>query len=270
MTSQEIVASLPYLRRYARALTGSQNRGDQYVRVCLEAMLRDPERMSSDGDARVKLFTTFHEIWSVIDAITPQGDGSDTDGSDSEIEHSVAALPPMERQVLLLIALERFTIEETARILDIGEREVRALLDRAKAEIRRQSAVRVLIVEDDPVIAMDVTLLVEDMGHQVIGSASRHDEAVRIANEHQPDLILADVELAEGDDGISTVQDILKGVAAKVIFITGHPERLLTGQTLEPAFIITKPFEPDTLHAAIGQALSVTQPHRVEPAVGAA
>ncbi len=265
MNSQQIVAVLPYLRRYARALTGSQDRGDQYVRVCLEAVLKEPERIKSHEDVRLQLFTLFHDVWAMVDSIAPQPERSHPDGETAQVEQSVVTLPPLERQVLLLVFLERFPIADVARILDLGEHEVLVLLDRAKADIRCQSAVDVLIIEDDPVIAMNLSLIVEDMGHSVVGTAARHDEAVKLALEYRPGLVLADVRLADGDDGIETVQDILEGMEARVIFITGHPERLLTGQTVEPAFVLTKPFEPDVLRAAIGQALTMRMPHDRRP-----
>src|SRR3546814_15491317 len=85
------------------------------------------------------------------------------------------------------------------------------------------------------------------MGHNVTGTAARQREAIALVEQTAPDLILADIQLADGDDGIKTVQENLKTAKMPVIFVTGFPERLLTGRTLEPAFVIPKPFEPETL-----------------------
>ena len=68
--------------------------------------------------------------------------------------------------------------------------------------------------------------------------------------------MLADIQLRDGDSGIVAVREILKAVSAPVIFVTGFPERLLTGHGLEPAFIITKPFDPEMLKTAMAHALN--------------
>jgi CheY-like chemotaxis protein len=107
---------------------------------------------------------------------------------------------------------------------------------------------------------MDIQSIVESLGHTVVGIASRQAEAVALAQKHRPGLVLADVQLQDGDSGIVTVQEILRAMDAPVIFVTGFPERLLTGDRVEPAFIITKPFDPETLKVAIGQALSFSAP----------
>jgi CheY-like chemotaxis protein len=255
--SHDIVRLLPYLRRYARALTGSQSTGDEYVRLCLEAILAEPARIKNAADLRVELFAVFHDAWDIVDSAIPEADGAaDVTG----INRQLAALPSIERQVLLLIALERFSTGETARILDLDEADVIRKLDLARQELRRQATTKVLIIEDEPVIAMDVAGIVESLGHEVIGVAGRQAEAVELARKHQPGLVLADVQLQDGDSGIVTVQEIMQSMDAPVIFVTGVPERLLTGDRVEPAFIVTKPFDPETLKVAIVQALSFSTP----------
>jgi CheY-like chemotaxis protein len=256
--SHDIVRLLPYLRRYARALTGSQATGDQYVRVCLEAILAEPERIKNTDDLRVELFAIFHDAWDIVDSALPQADGAGE--NEGGLRRQLAALPSLERQVLLLVALERFSTAETARILNLTETEIVDKLALARQELRRQAATRVLIIEDEPVIAMDIAGIVESLGHEVVGVAARQVEAVELARQHQPGLVLADVQLQDGDSGILTVQEILRSMDAPVIFVTGFPERLLTGDRVEPAFIVTKPFDPETLKVAIGQALSFSAP----------
>jgi CheY-like chemotaxis protein len=255
--SHDIVRLLPYLRRYARALTGSQSTGDEYVRLCLEAILAEPARIKNAADLRVELFAVFHDAWDIVDSAIPEAEGG---VDETGINRQLAALPSIERQVLLLIALERFSTAETARILDLDEADVIRKLDLARQELRRQTRTKVLIIEDEPVIAMDVAGIVESLGHEVIGVAGRHAEAVELARKHQPGLVLADVQLQDGDSGILTVQEIMQSMEAPVIFVTGFPERLLTGDRVEPAFIVTKPFDPETLKVAIVQALSFSTP----------
>jgi CheY-like chemotaxis protein/DNA-directed RNA polymerase specialized sigma24 family protein len=261
--SHDIVRLLPYLRRYARALTGSQETGDQYVRLCLEAILAEPERIKSASDLRVELFAVFHDAWDIVDSAIPLPEGAE---NEEGLHRQLAALPSIERQVLLLIALERFSTAEAARILDLDEADVVKKLDVARQELRRQATTRVLIIEDEPVIAMDIAGIVESLGHEVVGVAARQAEAVELARKHQPGLVLADVQLQDGDSGIVTVQEIMRSMDAPVIFVTGFPERLLTGDRVEPAFIVTKPFDPETLKVAIVQALSFSAPQALKPA----
>lgn len=251
--SHQIVPHLPYLRRYARALTGAQARGDSYVRGCLEAVMAEPERLDVSGNLRVALFKLFHDLWSIVDSAVPQprlGDGD-------PVGVGLQALPSRERQALLLTALEGFTTAEAATILGIDEATVVELVKQARSDIMRQQATRVLIIEDDPLIAMDIAQIVREMGHTVCGTAARKDEALDVARRTQPGLVLADIQLKDGDTGVETVQELLKSVSVPVVFVTGYPEKLLTGERIEPTFLVTKPFDPETLKTAIGQALSV-------------
>jgi CheY-like chemotaxis protein len=114
----------------------------------------------------------------------------------------------------------------------------------------------VLIIEDEPIIAMDIEELVSNCGHNVVGVATSEAEAVALAERHRPGLILADINLGDGGDGTSAVARIMQHHYAPVIFVTAYPERLLTGDAVEPAFIITKPFEPLTLAIATYQAVT--------------
>jgi len=113
----------------------------------------------------------------------------------------------------------------------------------------------VLIIEDEPVIAADIEALVQELGHRICDIAATRQEAVEAAKRDAPGLVLADIQLADGSSGVDAVKEILSVHEAPVIFITAFPERLLTGERPEPTFLITKPFQPETVKAAIGQAL---------------
>ena len=140
-------------------------------------------------------------------------------------------------------------------IVDVDADEVDGLVNDALVEIDRQTRCRVLIIEDEPIIAMDIESIVRDLGHDVVGIAVTRDEAVSMAADTEPGLVLADIQLADDSSGIDAVSDILSVTDVPVIFITAFPERLLTGQRPEPAFLITKPFQQSTLKASIAQAL---------------
>lgn len=254
-----IVSNLPFLRRYARMLTGSQQRGDEYVRVCLEAIVAEPDSFEVTTDIHLELFARFHAIWTVVDAAVPEDAGRPGQDLEGRIRQTLGDLPSTERQALLLVSVEGFTTEQAGHILGLGEAEVRELIRKARLDISRQTTARILIIEDDPIIALDNSEIVRQMGHEVVGTAARQREALDLAAERKPDLILADIQLADGDDGMETVREILTTATLPVIFVTGFPERLLTGGSLEPAFVVTKPFDSDTLKTAIAHALSTAK-----------
>ena len=243
---------LPYVRRYARALTGDQATGDNYVRVALEALAAGERQLSSDMTPRVALYQVFHAIWSSTGAQLE--DSSGMDGRD-DASRRLMRIAPRSRQAFLLTALEGFTPSEAAQILSADVSDVEQLIGAAQAEIDAELATDVLIIEDEAIISADIESLVKELGHNVTATATTHDEAVDAVARHRPGLVLADIQLADGSSGIDAVKDILKRFDVPVIFITAFPERLLTGERPEPTFLITKPFQPETVKAAISQAL---------------
>jgi CheY-like chemotaxis protein len=245
---------LPYVRRYARALTGDQATGDNYVRVALEALAAGERQLSPDMTPRVALYQVFHAIWSSTGAQLEDGSGIDARAND-DASGRLMRIAPRSRQAFLLTALEGFTPSEAAQILSADVHDVERLIGSAQAEIDAELATDVLIIEDEAIISADIESLVRDLGHNVTATATTHDEAVEAVSNHRPGLVLADIQLADGSSGIDAVKDILKKFDVPVIFITAFPERLLTGERPEPTFLITKPFQPETVKAAISQAL---------------
>jgi len=242
---------LPFLRRYARALSGSQRSGDAYVAATLEAIIDDPS-LIGEHDARVDLYRVFQAIWSTAHIESrPQ----DEEGLAAKAQSRLRALTPPARQALLLTALETFTVEEAGRILGVSSDQVEQWVEQARADIENQIRARVLIIEDEPLIAFDLSDIVESLGHQVVATADTADKAVRAAQNLRPDLILADIQLANGTSGISAVNEILSSFSVPVIFITAFPDRLLTGERPEPTFLITKPYLDHVVGAAVSQAM---------------
>jgi CheY-like chemotaxis protein len=243
---------LPYIRRYARALTGAQNTGDHYVRVALEALAAGEATLPSQLSPRVALYHVFHAIWGSTGARLENRDEGETSSDPSQ---RLMRIAPRSRQAFLLTALEGFTPTEAAQILGCDFAEVERLISLAQAEIDAELATDVLIIEDEPVIAADIEALVRELGHHVVDIAATRAEALDAIANKAPGLVLADIQLADGSSGIDAVKDILARYDTPVIFITAFPERLLTGERPEPTFLITKPFQPETVKAAIGQAL---------------
>ncbi|MDO6413840.1 response regulator [Sphingomonas sp. BIUV-7] len=250
---QDLAPHLPFLRRYARALTGTQQHGDAYVRATLEAIVAAPQDFPRDVDVRLGLYRTFQRIW---DSVNEDADETDEGDPHAGIANArLAKITPRSRQALLLTQLEGFTPEDAAYLMDEESSDVEEMVRDAIAEIERQTRADVLIIEDEPIIAMDLETIVRDLGHNVTGVAVTRDEAVAQALAQRPGLVLADIQLADDSSGIDAVKDILAEFSVPVIFITAFPERLLTGERPEPTFLITKPFQRSTVKAAISQAL---------------
>jgi CheY-like chemotaxis protein len=249
----QIAANLPFLRRYARALTGSQASGDAFVREMLEGALADAELMESLLGGRVPLYRAVGKVWnsaaSQIAATAPSSE------HEAGAQARLGAITPPARQALLLTTLEDFTIAETAAILDLSSEAVEALVAEAIADIEREQTTSVLIIEDEPLIAMQLEDLVTSLGHTISGTAATRTQARAAVAQAIPRLVLADIQLADGSSGLDAVDDILSVGTMPVIFITAYPERLLTGDRPEPTYLVTKPFQEATVRAAISQAL---------------
>jgi CheY-like chemotaxis protein len=249
----QIAANLPFLRRYARALTGSQASGDAFVREMLEAVLADDDLKVSLAGGRVQLYRAFSKIWA--SASGPLATGETTSEHEAGAQARLGAITPPARQALLLTTLEDFTTAEAAVILDRSPEDVTQMVAEAIAEIEREQTTSVLIIEDEPLIAMQLEDLVTSLGHTVSGTAATRTQARAAVAEAMPGLVLADIQLADGSSGLDAVDDILSAGSMPVIFITAYPERLLTGDRPEPTYLVTKPFQEATVRAAISQAL---------------
>ncbi len=250
-TAEVVRRELPYLRRYARALTGDQAAGDAMVHDALTALTRAAAPPQLD---RLELFRALHRA-----AREDPGSAGPRD-PEAVIALRLDRLAPERRQALLLSALERFDAEQIAFVLDLpAADDALALIDQARADMRAQEATRVLIIEDEPVIALDIASHIEQVGHRVVGIAATAAEAMALAEREQPGLVLADIQLGDGSSGIDAANAILSSLHVPIVFVTAFPERLLTGQRPEPTFVVTKPFVVDTLSVAISQALITRQ-----------
>lgn len=250
-----VAPHLPYLRRFARALTGSQESGDAYVVAVLEALVADHSIFDTSLSPRVALYRAFLGVWNSMPLNTEGRPGGAELEASNAPDKRLEALTPKPRQAFLLVAVEGFQPEAAAQVLGVSPDELTRLIDQAGNEIADQIAADVLVIEDEPLIAMDLEMLVTEIGHRVQGVARTHKEAIEAVKRNRPGLVLADIQLADGSSGLEAVDEILSLIDVPIIFITAYPERLLTGQKPEPVFLITKPFQPDTVKAIISQAL---------------
>ncbi len=267
--AERIAPNLPFLRRYARALSGAQESGDAQVAALLEALIASPALVEAEGASdRVALYRAFQRRWVAIESVgaaptarerttetSARERTTDTSARERTTQERLARLTPPARQALLLSAVEGFTLVEIGQILDIRPEDATALVEAAQAELKRQLSARVLIIEDEPMIAMDIAAIVTDLGHSVVATANTQAKAVEAALAHRPELVLADIRLAGGGSGVEAVREILAAFSVPVIFITAYPERLFSGVRPEPTFLIAKPFKATAVQAAVSQAL---------------
>ncbi|MEM6760926.1 MAG: response regulator [Pseudomonadota bacterium] len=250
--ADKIGANLHYLRRYARALTGSRTSGDTYAATTLEAILSDPSMFDHAAAPKVALFSAFHAIW------VTSGANFDTkeDGPAAEAQRHLTGLTSGSREALLLHTLEEFSREDVATIMGSTVAEVSELVTIAYDEMSKSVGGKVMIIEDEAIIAMDLETIVSDMGHRITGVARTAAGAIDLFERERPDLILSDIQLADNSSGIDAVNAIIeKSGDVPVIFITAYPERLLTGEGPEPAFLISKPYTVDQVRSAASQAM---------------
>ncbi len=255
MPLERLSRIVPGLRRYARALTGSQPDGDALVHATLGAILEDSLSIDAGLPLRVGLYRAFHEVWS-----NAADTGAITADIRRRVDQRLQSLDAPSRVALLLTSMEGFTVQEVAAIVGETEEEVEAQIAAVHRDIDRQLATRVLIIEDEWIIALDLSNLVRSLGHEVVGVAPTRDRAIELAATTRPGLVLADIQLADGSSGIDAVNSILNGFDVPVIFITAFPERLLTGERPEPTYLVTKPFSSEAVQALIGQALFFHEP----------
>jgi CheY-like chemotaxis protein/DNA-directed RNA polymerase specialized sigma24 family protein len=254
--SQLVAQHVPYLRRYARALTGNQASGDAYVAATLEALVKDPKLLDGgllEGAAqpRVALFRLLSTIWNSLAV----NDTADRVVNLVPAERHLGQITAMPRQAFLLVAVEGFSEDDAATILDVDRHKLQDLVEESGRELAAQIATDILIIEDEVLIALDLENLVESLGHRVMGIARTRSEAIALVRTQRPGLILADIQLADGSSGLEAVNDLLNSFEVPVIFITAYPERFLTGERPEPAFLVSKPYQPSTVSALVSQAL---------------
>lgn len=249
--SDQLASTIPFLRRFARTVTGSQASGDAFAAAALEAILVD--RSALDGiDVKTGLFRVFYGIWTSAGAPIQETES----GPRAKAQERLAKLTNNSREALLLFSIEGFSYAEIGTIVGIETAEAEELVVIARQEMADSASGSVMIIEDEAIIAMDIENIVADMGHRVTGVARTQAEAVKLCREDVPDLVLADIQLADNSSGIDAVNDILAEHGVRpVIFITAFPERLLTGDKPEPAFLISKPYNVDQVISAVSQAM---------------
>lgn len=241
-TTRQLRSSIPYLRRFSRALTGRQAIADADVIRVLDEALNDPSLLNLCTSPRASLFRQLLRALGSHASGTGRADGT-------------PFVSPVQRQAHLLIKVEGFTPSEAAEIIGVDRNALPSLLELAARDAASLAGAGVLIIEDDPLISMQLEHIVDQLGHRILGVASTRQQVAKRMRAANVDLVLSDVQLGDGSSGIDAVSDLSRCSNASSIFITAYPERLLTGARPEPTFLISKPFDPEAVSAAISQAL---------------
>lgn len=250
---QDIEEQLPYLRRYARAMSGSRDLGDRIAEQALIRFLRDDEALSENTDLRVVLFRALQDARGELDYALEDEAASK---ALAQANRHLSRLTPGSRDAFLLSAFEQFSTEQIATIMRRTPDEIDGLITVARQDLSNMITGRILVIEDELAVANEISEIVVEMGHSVIGNAPTKEDALEIVEQVEPDLILSDIQLANGGSGITAVSEILRSYPmTPVVYITGFPERLLTGKGPEPAFLVTKPYSPEQVRSAVSQAM---------------
>jgi len=254
---------LPYMRRYARAMTGSQVLGDRYVQATLAAILNQSGLIEPNIPLRVALYRIMYDIDPPKAA--PRED------LQGRAHRRLSTLATPRRAALLLHTIEELSLLDISLVMQRSVVDVAQMVHDARTELQDSMTGHILIIEDEAVTAMDLQDIVSAQGHTVTGIARTRVDALKLGKETRPDLILADIRLADHSSGIDAVNDLLaQSDEIPVIFITAFPELLLTGDKQEPTFVISKPFTDEKVHSAVSQAMffsTVTGVQKTSPSI---
>ncbi|GGE78750.1 response regulator [Niveispirillum cyanobacteriorum] len=245
MSRRGVEPHLARLRRHARAMAGSQSSGDAYVTALLDIINADASILHDPRCPRVGLFRLYSQL-----VATTSRDTGESGPADLRQLPAPAMLPHQIREALLLMSVERFSIGEVAEIMGVAPPEVQALVDAAGESLAALGGAEVMIIESEPLIAMNIKQIVEDLGLRVNSMPPTHGRALPMLHHHTPDLIIAD-----GGSHLAVVEDLYTAGKPPVIFISAYPEMVLTGSRPEPVFVAAKPFDPAEIKALIFQAL---------------
>ena len=174
-----IAPHLPFLRRYSRALVGDQNSGDAYVAALLEAIIAEPGQIQDATDIRVALYRDYCRLWQSVPLNMRTNNSAEA--WETLAQKHLSAISPKARQAFLLNALEGFKTGDIGNILACDTATVAQLLAEASATISNQVATDVMIIEDEPIIALDIEDIVQSLGHRVTGVARTESQALRLA-----------------------------------------------------------------------------------------
>ncbi len=243
---------LRFVRQFARAVTSDQFLGDEIAAAALSNFDYASLEGLSDRERQVAVFRAFYDAWRSA----PTESGAAFSNRSVLAARPFTAEPP--RQLVLLVDVIGIDSSKAAALLDIDSDEAKRMLaEERKLIAATQVSGTALVVEDEPVIALEVAATLEMIGLDVVATARNAEDAVRLAHQHKPDVVMADYDLGAGRTGLDAVRDITSELPVIAIFLTAYPDDVLSGSDYDPTFILTKPFEERALRAAIVHGLSM-------------
>lgn len=124
---------------------------------------------------------------------------------------------------------------------------------------------RILIIEDEALVAMELQFVLEDLGHQVVGTAADAASAREIARENQIDLALVDIHLSDGPSGVALGRELAEDQAVTVLFVTANPGMVRQGLA-GAVGVLSKPTDERGVQAAVDYALGLRRGESHPPA----
>jgi CheY-like chemotaxis protein len=239
---------LGVVRQFSRAVFADRLIGDELMRMTMARVSIDP---ASSSSSVVDVMSAFLHSWRMAMAERP---AKPMLFSDAALIDALPAPPDNTRLLLLMVDVMGLQPAQAARVIGLQE-DPATVLERARRELRIEKAARAVVIEDEPLIAADIRSILERLGVEVTGEASSAAEAVKVAQETKPDIILADYNLDGRETGIDAVLGINSIHDCPVVFITGFPDRVLQGEEIEPDFVISKPYTPENVRAAVVHCL---------------
>lgn len=120
---------------------------------------------------------------------------------------------------------------------------------------------KILIVEDENIIALDIRSMLEDLGYMISAIVSSGEESIQKASKMKPDLVLMDIKLKGSIDGVSAGEEIYKQFRIPIVYLTAYSDqatinRINTGKNGNPSTVISKPFDEEELQTVIDNTLS--------------
>jgi CheY-like chemotaxis protein len=252
--SERLRDTVPRLRRYARAALGDRDRADDCVARAVAAA-------SATGATASDLETAlYHELYRRL-ADAPVAAPGDT-GRQVEAQllaDDVRGLEPRRAHALLLRRLEGLDAGVAGAVMGLSPEEVDRLVGEAMAALRKRLLAKVLIIEDDTLVAEHIAAVLTGVGHAVTAIAASVEEALAAARTRRPDVVFADVELGGSASGIDAVAAIRDAGPVRTVYVTAYPERVLArGADAAATCLVTKPFDEARLRTAMAAALRDT------------
>jgi CheY-like chemotaxis protein len=231
------------LLRYARFFVADRDQTDRLVQ---SVMISDHLQDRPSPSAHIRLLDeTIHSMDSLA-------------AEDGEIRSPLAKIPRSGRRAIALSQTEFLGKEGAANHLGISLHELDDAIENALETMISLFSAKVMIVEDQPIISMDLEAIVGDFGCGVHSVVRNYDDGVIESEKITPDLVLCDIVLSGERSGIDLAHHIVERYRSPLIFITAFPEKLLIGAPRpEPTFLITKPFQRSTIKQAMFQALAI-------------